>query len=144
MQGEIVRVRAEHQRLDEAAARFETALLNTQPDTGDVFRCLSRFSNALAEHLLGEDELLRQIIKSLEFGPAEQAFADFHAEMETLRWDWDEYLSGWDEAAARDDWELFAEHTVAMLARIRRRIARENDLLSRLESSLARQTGQSD
>lgn len=44
-------------------------------------------------------------------------------QIESLCWDWQEYLSCWSEQSAAADWDLFAEHSLAVLGRMRRLIA---------------------
>lgn len=128
MQQDIERVLKEHQMLDDAASSLEQSMSGSVQDFTQVFRSVSAFANALAEHLLGEDHVLQAVVGKL--GESRPAQGQFASDLEALRADWDEYLSVWTEQSAAAQWDLFAEHSMALLARIRRRIARENALLA--------------
>ena len=129
MRDDIQRVIDEHRELDTSAADLERAIAFGPEKTGQVFTKLAGYASLLAEHLIGEHD----VIRGAEDRHAALGRGQPHAartELEALRWDWEEYLLVWTEETAASDWETFAEQSLAILDRIRRRIARENDLLS--------------
>jgi hypothetical protein len=129
MDTKLDQVRADHRELNRTAAALEGELLKSCPDVHGAFARLSSFSSHLAEHLANDDDLLRALIE-VQAGIQSQTL-QMECELDSLRWDWEEFLSGWTVETAAADCEVFAEHASVMLARIRRRIASEDEFLSR-------------
>lgn len=128
MDSDIGRILAEHARLEQAATELELLVQSEEP-IPEVFTRLSAFSNALAEHLLNEHHALETASRQPQPGAFDTLNDQLAFDLETLKADWDEYLTGWTDEDARADWDLFAEHTSVMIGRVRRRIQRENLVL---------------
>ena len=122
MKTEVQRILGEHRVLDHAAAELEAIIGRGQRQAGQAFMSLSRFASSLAEHLMNESH-------SDAGRPAPSADAAFERELTELRFDWDEYLTAWDERRAANDWPRFAQHSLGILGRVRARIRAENDRL---------------
>jgi uncharacterized hydantoinase/oxoprolinase family protein len=118
---QLRRLVAEHTELDETAAALEDLVRGAQPRRVAV-SAMAEFAVAFQMHLQGEHGLLEQVASECEA-------RKLGVELDALRSDWADYLSCWSELSACQDWELYAEHTTAMLQRVRRRIARENVLI---------------
>lgn len=128
MSSESRRVVLEHRHLD-AEAHALQGLLEGGPDKLPiVFTALSTFASVLAEHLMGEHQVIddAMIRNAKRDGHTRGALAD---DLRGLVLDWEECLANWDEKSAREEWPLFSEQLGALLSRIRRRIAIEAELL---------------
>lgn len=125
MHADLARVRSEHDDLDRKADELQKLIIEGCDRCTEAFDRLASYANILSEHLLGEHDVLED---AHERGSARGA-KQMRSELETLRWDWEEYLSIWTAGTARDDWDTFSEHSLVMLDRIRGRIRKENDLL---------------
>lgn len=125
----VQRVLLEHRELDTAAADLERLVAFGPANRAEVFSKLAGYASLLAEHLIGEHEVIREA-EDCRTARGEGSSHQARTELEALRWDWEEYLSVWTDETAASDWDTFAEHSLVILARIRRRIAREDDLLS--------------
>jgi hypothetical protein len=133
---EIERILDEHRRLDAAAAELETVVLNGPAHADEVFRELSSFASRIAEHLLDEEHVLRSAnLGGRKESPLDGRLAE---DLTVLSQDWDEYLASWTPASAKAAWPSFAEHSLAMLGRVRRRIYRENVVLLQSASAPSR------
>lgn len=119
-------IRREHARLDAAATELEMIVIAGAYHLPAIFSQLHAFDVALAEHLLREAYLTASAAGT---GEAARVRHRLDHDLRALQHDWDEYLGGWTEETAAVDWDLFAEHSVTMLARVRRRIHRENAML---------------
>jgi len=131
---EIQRILDEHRRLDAAAAELETVVLSGPEHVQDVFGDLSRFASSLAEHLLDEEPVLKKANRT--GGAGTRIDGRLREDLSALSQDWDEYIASWTPASAATEWPSFADHSLAMLGRVRRRIYRENVVL--LESGARR------
>jgi iron-sulfur cluster repair protein YtfE (RIC family) len=128
MEEELKRVIREHDDLDSAAGSLE-ALLHEGPEKLPlILEARSTFANDLSEHLLKEHDVLELALARRGNGD-QFSRKRLDEELERLRWDWEECLASWDEESAAAQWDLFAEHTAALLSRVRRRISLETDLL---------------
>ena len=125
MHADIARVRREHDELDRQAGDLQFTIANGTSHSGETFAQLAAYASVLSEHLLGEHEVLEDAQSRSTASGARQ----MRTELDALRWDWDEYLSVWTEESARADWDMFREHSLIILDRIRQRIRRENELL---------------
>jgi hypothetical protein len=125
MHADIARVRSEHDDLDRRADELQKLIIEGSDRCADAFDRLASYANVLSEHLLGEHEVL----EDAHGRGTKQGAKQMRSELETLRWDWEEYLSVWTRDTAHDDWDTFCEHSLVMLDRIRTRIRKENELL---------------
>lgn len=123
MMFDVQRVLDEHRALDVRAAGLESALYSGQRIEGAIFKQIAAYANLLSEHLLGEHQVLGEAFERRS--PPNFGAKTFSLDLEALRWDWEEYLSVWSQESPAKDWSMFVEHSLALLARIRRRIARE-------------------
>ena len=127
MQADVARVRREHDALEQSAAELQLLIAEGPSTCQQVFEQLAAYASVLSEHLLGEHDVL----ESAQLGRETSLnFGSMRPELKALRWDWEEYLSVWTADTASDDWEVFMEHSLAILDRVRRRIRHENDLLN--------------
>jgi hypothetical protein len=127
MNSQVRRVEMEHRHLDAEAAALQDLLKGGPEQLPTIFQVLSGFASALAEHLMHEHAVLDAALRKRN--PTGRSRAELDAELQALRWDWEECLSNWDERSAPAEWNLFADHLSGLLTRIRRRVALESDLL---------------
>jgi hypothetical protein len=135
MQADVERVLQEHSALTQASSHIESILIAGADRDCELFASLSQYATLLAEHLLGEHDVL-QGAANRRGGHISGYATTMLTELDALRSDWEEYLTIWNEEKAADDWPSFAEQSAAILARIRRRIQRENELLLSLSAAI--------
>ncbi len=128
MKDEVRRVDLEHRHLDAEAAALQTLLDNGREKLPVIFVALSTFANALAEHLVGEHEVLNSAITRRP-DCAEPSRAEMEDDLRALSLDWSECLSRWTEDQADAAWEPFRDQLSTLLVRIRQRVALESSLL---------------
>lgn len=126
---EVDRTKQEQDRLAEVATQLEALLCGGPHGLPGVLELRSTFADTLAR-ILGASEGLdsRAVLPGLTNAPSTRAQA--HEELQGLQWDWEQCLASWDAQSAAEDWEIFAEHAAALLARFRRCIGHEAPLRS--------------
>jgi hemerythrin-like domain-containing protein len=119
----------EHEELDAIAVQLEEQVRQAEPSLAVVLALRARLSVDLNNHLSGEDAALYPKLAASSNCGLAGAADSFQSELATLKADWMAYLEEWCGDAIASDWTNFAQETLAMMARLRARIARENTCL---------------
>lgn len=119
----------EHEELEAIAAQLEEQVRRAEPNMPAVLALRARLSVELNNHLIGEDAALYPKLAASNDATMSGAADSFQSELATLKVDWAAYLEEWCDDAIDSDWPNFAEETLAMMARLKTRIARENACL---------------
>jgi len=129
MRHDLERLISEHDEIDRlAGSLIETATLSSRniPDMLDLRNALSI---RLDEHMAKEDGFLyERIIRASEthylaaLDKFEQDFAEFSQH-------WRAYLEEWPREAIEQDIDRFSDATIALMNRLKARIAHENSLM---------------
>ena len=136
----VERLILEHEALEAIALRLEDQVRKREPNLALVLALRAQLSVELSNHLTGEDETLYPRLAAANDASLAEAAGTFGCELETLRADWNAYLDEWCSDAIESDWTSFAEETLALMSRLRSRIARENACLipATLQRSMVR------
>jgi len=119
---------AEHDHMDEMAKQLIAIATDREDVTGAL--CLrATLSITLDDHLSREDSFLYDQLLGATDTVFPTAVLDFRRSFADLATDWGGYLTSWDAECIRADWEGFASETIAIMIRLRARIAEENALL---------------
>jgi hypothetical protein len=89
----------------------------------------ARLSVAVESHLRREESFLLAELRAPGNGVFPAAVAKFRQSSTDLTEAWSCYMRGWDVERIAADWAGFAAQTIALMARLRERIAQENRLL---------------
>ena len=123
------RLITEHDQLDALTARLEALCRADTLDVPAVMDLRGTLAADIAQHLADEDSFIypHMIGGGNERVAAEaQAFVD---EFDELVRDWGVYLADWDADRVRADESAFRDATLAIAARVRTRVRRENEQL---------------
>jgi len=136
----VERLIVEHEALEAIAIQLEEQVRRAEPSLSLVLALRARLSVELANHLTGEDATLYPRLAAANDASLAEAVDSFGCELSALRADWTAYLDEWCGDAIESDWASFAEETLAMMSRLRTRIARENACLipAALQRSMVR------
>jgi hypothetical protein len=119
---------AEHDHMDDLAEQLIAIATDREDVTGAL--CLrATLSISLEDHLSREDSFLYDQLLGATDKVFPAAVLDFRRSFADLAADWGDYLSTWDAECIRADWASFAAETIAIMHRLRARIADENALL---------------
>lgn len=119
----------EHEALEAIALQLEAEVRRAEPRLSTVLTLRARLSISLNAHLIGEDAAIYPMLAASAHAVAADTADSFVTELACLRVDWNAYLEEWGEDAIESDWTNFAQETVAMMGRLRARVARENACL---------------
>lgn len=119
---------AEHDELDMLAESMARIVI-TRDCATEALAARAVLSIALDDHLRSEDGFLYDPLISSSPRDYPNAVNTFHQSFADLAGDWSEYLRSWDAACIEADRDAFNRETIAMMARLRARIAEENRLL---------------
>lgn len=126
----------EHAEIDRLIAEVEDLSRSSTPCPAEVLGALTTLHATLAEHLCREDDMMYpRLVDDAEIAvsaPALAMISEFHY----LTGDWSLYLLSWPLTRISAEWARFGQETRALMARLHRRVDRENSLLYR--SSRAR------
>lgn len=119
---------AEHDQMDGLAEQL-IALISGREDAAGALCLRATLSITLDDHLSREDSFLYDELLGATDKVFPAAVLEFRRSFADLAADWGDYLSSWDAECIRADWASFAAETVAIMHRLRARIADENALL---------------
>ena len=119
----------EHDALSALADAFDRAITTSGVASDAVLEMRDRLSRAVLAHIAKEDSAVYPLLIAGKDAAAAAAAHEVVRECRDLMSDWAEYCEAWTGARAVADWSGFVAETQALLARLRARISRENELL---------------
>lgn len=119
---------AEHDHIDVLAKQL-SEMASDREDVAGVMCLRATLSITLDDHLSREDSFLYDQLLGATDKVFPEAVLAFRRSFADLAADWGDYLTSWDAECIRADWTTFASETIAMMIRLRARIADENALL---------------
>jgi len=119
----------EHDALDRLAEQLDRAIGEASGPSTPALAARERLSTALIAHVAKEDSAIYPRLIGGNDASAAAAAQEVIHEFRDLMVDWIDYARDWDRDRALAEWDSFAAATRALLARLRGRIKRENELL---------------
>ena len=119
----------EHDALDRLAGQLEHAIRGASGASAPALAARDRLSMALVAHVAKEDSAIYPRLIGGSDASAAAAAQEVAREFRDLMTDWIAYARAWDHDHAAAEWDVFVAVTQALLARLRGRIKRENELL---------------
>ena len=129
MRHDLERLVSEHDELGRLADGLIEAASAPSRDVSNILNLRNELSVRLHEHLSKEDSFLyEKAIRASETHYV-AALDKFEKDFQQLAEDWRAYLEEWSRDAIEQDIAYFSETTVALLDRLKARIAHENSLM---------------
>ena len=118
----------EHDELLRLIERLDD-VVQGEPAPEIAHDALDRLRGTLHDHLAKEDAAVYPKLVGGTDQAAATAARETMAEFQDLSAHWASYLSSWGGDRLLDDWDGFGEETRYMIAKLRARVRRENELL---------------
>lgn len=122
------RLMREHEAIEALADALASAARGAAaPDVAS--KLLGRLAMAIRDHMAAEEGTLAATLDAALRNRHHAAAASAMLDVEYLREDWTAYLYRWTREGIAADWQRFATETLAIMERIRDRLARETGIL---------------
>mgnify|MGYP005994727553 CR=1 FL=1 len=123
----IDQLREQHRQIADLSEDMLRAVAVDQPRPVSALRW--RLARQLFAHLAMEDGIFYPMMARCRDPQLMQTARDFQAEMGGLASDFKAYMAGWSDARIAGEWPEFCVQTRAIIARMHRRMEREDRIL---------------